>query len=62
MLVFSSLEAARKEGFLPYDFDRDENLWIVIKERMLQSQRERLLALARPGVGDGHLTDDVSSN
>lgn len=52
MIVFSSLEAASREGFCPYEFDEREGLWVVIAERTRHGHRERMLALARPNAED----------
>ena len=49
MTVFSNLEAARREGFHCYDFDRDFQLYIVVREdRRRDGARYRSLAYARP--------------
>jgi hypothetical protein len=47
MIVFSSLEAARREGFQPFDFDREQNLFVVQADMRRSSYRVKMLALAR---------------
>lgn len=47
MVVFSSCEAAMKEGFGVYDFDNESKMYIVVKDFQRGNARVRMLALAR---------------
>ena len=51
MTTFSSLEAAQQCGFQYYDFHRELQLYIVIRERTkADGRRLRELALASPSM------------
>ena len=47
MVVFSTLDAAIHAGFQWYDYDKENNLYIVLLDRPQGNKRVRLLAFAR---------------
>lgn len=47
MTIFSSPTAALKEGFRIDDFDREYQMFIVVKDRAVGARRVRLRAFAR---------------
>jgi hypothetical protein len=49
MLIFSSLEAAFREGFKVIDFDRDCDLFVVERTLLRTAESRKVCAFARPG-------------
>jgi hypothetical protein len=50
MVVFSTPEAAIREGFTVIDFDREYDLYIVEKDVSRSGYRAKMLAFARRAV------------
>jgi hypothetical protein len=53
MYVFSSPEAALREGFRILDFNREYGLYIVEKDVQRRLHRAKMCAFAKPVVADG---------
>lgn len=50
MIIFSSTNAAIREGFVIDELDREHSLFIVIKDMARNGVRARMRAFARPSV------------
>ncbi|MHB2015875.1 MAG: hypothetical protein ACYCW6_02905 [Candidatus Xenobia bacterium] len=63
MVVFSSLEAAQREGFKWYAFNVDYKLHVVEldrRSRRVINQREKLMAFAHPSPQDHEILGNLN--